>query len=416
MRISKNICSVFAAIGVCAWALSAQADVFNPNNPVTEVHAVGAGHTAGSFAASGMMGAKGHSNLDLFANWENLITSECAVQSGATPWPGACNPNGMAHALLNRTGRSWVQRTWTASDQASALNEIVASLQLHGSPAIVPIYGQADHWVAVVQVTATANGSGGWNIGQVKVYDGGPTMGVDGNGNSYGGGLLSYSGSTWKMFYYLVLENINPSCDPCTSDPWYNQYVLMWEPPAGSHTNLVASFPRAPGVADGGLGEKQAQALVWKALTAAHIDADPQIWSHLAGGEAGAAHEVNGVAPTGERWDYFLVPILAAGQPGTVKGFVQLSADDGSFEGVHVLPVPMPYSFVTRPLAEKLAAGKLNKGESLTAGIVTWDPRARSPLAKSPSFPYYEFGIVSGTKELGVVRVSVNTGAVIRVP
>lgn len=243
MTTSRKISSALA-IGACAWALSARADVFVPNNPVTELHAVGAGNTAGSFAASAMMGAQGHSNLQPFAGWESILTTECAAQSGVTPWAGGCNPNGMAIALLNRTQRSWVQRTWVASDQASALNEMVASLKVHGSPAIVPIYGQADHWVSVVQVTATANGTG-WNIGQVKVYDGGPTSGTDGSGNSYGAGLLSYSGSTWKMFYFLVVENINPSCDPCTADPWYDHYVLMWEPPAGSHTDLIAVSARA---------------------------------------------------------------------------------------------------------------------------------------------------------------------------
>jgi hypothetical protein len=364
-----------------------------------------------------MMGAYGHSGLALFASWESVLTSECAVQSGSTPWPGGCNPNGMAAALLFRTGRSWVQRTWVSTDQASALNEVVASLQTWGSPGIVPIFGQADHWVAVVQVTATANGTGGWNIGQVKIFDGGPTTGVDGSGNSYAGGLLSYSGSTWKMIYYLVLSNINPSCDPCTADPWYNHYVLMWEPPSGSTSHVVANFPRAPGVIQGGMTAKQAQALVWHALTAAGIDADPDIWSGLTGGVAGTAHEVNGVSPSGERWDYFLVPILVpSGTANTVKAFIQLGADDGSFEGVHVLPTPTPYKFVSKEGAEQLARGALQRGEGLTAGILTWDPRAKSLLSKSPSFPYYEFGITHGVKEIGVVRVSFNTGTVLRVP
>jgi len=399
-------------------ALSARADVFNPNfTPVSELHSIGAGNTSGSFAASAMMGAQGHSNLAPFASWESVLSSECAVSSGSTPWPGGCNPTGMAAALFNRTGRSWVQHTWVSTDQAFALNEIVASLQLHGSPAIVPIYGQADHWVAVVQVTATANGAGGWNIGQVKIYDGGPTTGTDGSGNSYGGGLLSYSGSTWKLFYYLVLENINPSCDPCTSDPWYNHYVLMWEPPPGAISHVVANFPRAPGVMQGGVTEKRAQSLVWRSLISAGIHADPDIWSGVIGGVAGPAHEVNGVSPSGERWDYFLVPILMpSGTTNTVKAFVQLAADDGSFEGVHVLPSPTRYKLVSKEGAELLARGALKQGEGLTAGILTWDPRTKSPLAKSPSFPYYEFGITDGSKEIGVVRVSFNTGTVLRVP
>jgi hypothetical protein len=399
-------------MGVCGLALSAQADVFNPNFTVLETHSVGAGTTAGSFAASAMMGAKGHSNLALLPSWESSITSQCAAAGAATIWPGNCNPTKMASALVTLTGRSWVQSTWLSTDQASALNIIVSALKDHGSPAVVPIYGQADHWVAVTQVTATGSGSS-WTINQVKFFDGGPVGGTDGGFNSYEGGLLSYGGSAWKNVYFRVLENINPSCDPCTGDPWYDHYVIMWEPPPGQeHTNIVANYARSPGVFQGAASERLAQIQVWNSLTAAGIHQDAQIWNAISGGQAGHAFEVNGVAPTGDRWDYFLVPIMSDAH--TVTAFVQLAADDGAFESVHVLPQPKAFNPVQRNTAQLLARTALGAGESLTPGILTWDPRAQTPFAKAPTFPYYEFAVVNQHQQVGVVRVSFDNGTVIR--
>jgi hypothetical protein len=417
----KRLLGVCMALGAIGFALSARADVFNPNIPVDSIHSVGAANTAGSFAASAMMGAKGHSNQSLLNDWENSITSLCATQSRVTNpgtrWPGACTPAGMAAALANLTARSWVQFTWASTDQASALNDIISSLRDHGSPAIVPIYGQADHWVAVIQVTATA-GAGTWTIGNVKIYDGGPVDGLDGSGNSYQSGLVSYSPNIWKMNYYLVVGNINPTCDPCTTDPWYQRYVLMWEPPLDRiHSAVAANFPRSPGVASDAVTTKLARSLVWKSLTAAGIDADPDIWNPISGGIAGVAFEVNGVSPAGDRWDYFLVPILStSGAANTVKAIVQLAADDASFESVHVLSSPGQFIPLDKPVAELLARTALNPGESLSAGVLTWDPRAKTPFAKAPTFPYYEFAILDGLKEVGVVRVSFNKGAVSRTP
>lgn len=421
MKNLKRSSGVLMALGVIGLTLSAQADVFNPNNTVVSIHSVGAANTAGSFAASAMMGAQGHSNQVLLNDWENSITSLCATQSQlanpGTRWPGTCTPTGMAAALRNLTSRSWVQFTWASSDQVSALNDIISSLRDHGSPAVVPIYGQADHWVAVIQVTATSN-AGAWTIGNVKVFDGGPVDGVDGSGNSYQSGLVSYSPNIWKLNYYLVVGNINPACDPCTTDPWYQRYVLMWEPPLDHiHSATAANFLRSPGVASGTVTPKLAQALVWKSLTAAGINADPDIWNTISDGVAGIAYEVNGVSPAGDRWDYFLVPILStSGAASTVKAIVQVAADDASFESVHVLSSPGQFTPLSKPVAELLARTALNPGEVLSTGILTWDPRAKTPFAKAPTFPYYEFGILNGLKEVGIVRVSFNKGAVIRTP
>jgi hypothetical protein len=189
----------------------------------------------------------------------------------------------------------------------------------------------------------------------VKFYDGGPVGGSDGGGNSYDGGMQSYSGSVWKNVYFRVVENINPACDPCTSDPWYDHYVLLWEPPIGQdHAQLVSHFQRSPGVASG-MNDVMARMLVWRSLTSAGIQNDAQVWNAIRGGRAGAAVEVNGVTPAGERWDYFLVPILS--DEHTVAAFVQLAADDGAFESVHVLAAPSRFAPVSQDRAEHLARG-----------------------------------------------------------
>jgi hypothetical protein len=404
--------AIGTVLGVCGLALPARAGVFNPNFPVTEVHAEGPGNTAGSFVAAAMMAAKGDVNQGLPFDWEATVVNMCANQAGSTTWPQSCNPSKMAAVLGGLTNAAWSQVVWTAAHQSDALNQIVNALHNFGSPVAVPVFGQADHWDTVVQVTATQSGSS-WTISNVKLFDGGPTDGVDGNGNQYLGGQISFSGNTWKAVYSPVTENINPDCDPCTSDPWYNRYTAVFDPPSGQQrAAIVADFAKAPGVAPGGMTEARAQAVVWDALTAAGLDRDPDVWSAIRGRHAGQAFEVNGVAPDGSRWDYFLVPVLTDAH--TAAAFVQLAADDGAFEGVHVLPRPSAFHPVTRSAAQLRARTALGAGEHLTPGILTWDPRARTPFAKAPTFPYYEFAVVDAHHSAGVVRVSLETGAVIR--
>jgi hypothetical protein len=415
VKISKGIIGTAVALGLSGSAMYASADVFNPHFTVGELHSTTGANTAGSYAASTMMGAQGYANDLIPVNWQSVITSSCTSFTGSSLWPASCNPTGMFQAVRAWTNNSWVTVQYTDAQQATALNETLTSLQTFGSPAVVPIFGQADHWVAVTQITAT-NSGGVWTINQVKYFDGGPPGGADSSGNSYTGGVNAYSGSVWRNVYFKVITAINPSCDPnCTSDPYYNQYVIMFEPPTLNHQVSIGAFDRAPGVVPAGMMNAQvAPSLVWNALHAGGIDGDPEIWNAISGGQPGPAFEVHGWYPNGAAWNYMLVPVYDAPGSNTAIGFVQLAADDGSFEGVNVASTPAPFVGMSAASARQLALAQLVRGETLSGGTLTWDPTANVQFGKSPLNPYYEFIAKNGSRMTGVIRVSLASGTVLR--
>ena len=332
----------------------------------------------------------------------------------------------MQRALIKLASSLWVvfKYVGTASGQTAALNDTVASLQAFGSPVMVPLFGQADHWFTVTQITATVLAPGSFSILNVKGFDGGPIGGIDSGGNSYVSGLQSFSGNVWKNVFFLVVTSINPSCDfapggcgaPPVSDPFFGKYVLIFDPPASAVLPHVdAIFEKSPGIVPAGhnaMNAHLAQKRLWDALGSAGIAKDPQIWNAISGGVGGPASLVNGVQADGNLWDYYLVPILA--NANTAIAFAELSADDGSFAHIQVPTKPVPFSPVSKTKAAQLASALLRHGETLTDGKLTWDPRSGSRLARSPSFPYYEFGILdeSGTK--AVIRVTLLDGTVVR--
>lgn len=415
-----SICSAaMLALGVTATATSAFAQlsgtdyIMGPNYTVTDMDSVGGASSAGSFAAAAMMGAHGYSNFAVPSGWETTVITNCKNASGPTLWPGQCTPSGMATATKNMTGNTWITQVFQDSAQTSALNAIVNALYGPRSPSIVPIYGQADHWAAVYYILATYNGSSTWTIKNIKFYDGGPTGQDDSGFNGYFSGFLSVSGNTWKNTYYKVLTAINPSCDPnCTSDPYYNKYLVMWEPPPGTPNDEKGNFPRAPGILKAGQHMKSqiASMRVWDSLMANGVDVDPEVWGSIQYGVPGAAWEVHGLWPSGAQWDYYLVPILS--NTTTAVGFVQVAADDGSFDSIFVPDQPVSFAPISMQQAQQMAHTTLSQGEHLTGGLLTWDPSGDAPIQKSPSAPYYEFGVMGpGKQDAGVVRVSLNGGA-----
>jgi len=423
---------------VCGLPAIASAQVvYNPRHPVSELHSVNGG--SGSFAAAAVMGAEGFSNAPVPPDFEAFITSGCTgktkslagppIGTGSGPlsvWPSICNPDGMALFLNqfsppNPPGEPavhWI--TYKTTDQASAINEIIRGLQAFGSPGIVPIYGQADHWVAITQVTTATTGA----ILNVRAFDGGPIGGMDSGFNSTYVGLQSWGGTAWRNTFFTVVTAINPSCDgnpgggcgaPPTSDPFANKYLLMYEPPAVSRSAslMPIGFAQPAGiVSKGAMNESVAQIRAMDALVAGGISKDAVMWSGIKGGTPGQAFRVSGVWPSGAAWDYYLVPILSATNSHSAIGFAQLDAADGSFQSVNVFQAPQAFTPVSALRAREIAASKLGMGESLTGGTLTWNPRSNTQLSKSPSSPYYEFGI-AGSKT-ATVRVRLNDGAVIR--
>lgn len=424
-----RVMGIVVALGISALAPSADAQPWGTNDPVAELHSAHGANTAGSWAASAMMGAQGYSGQAPQNGWDDLtagITKICTQQTDpSSMWPSVCNPAGMSKALHLYSNNNWVLRQWAASDQASALDLVVDALEGHGSPAVVPFYGQADHWVAVIQIYATFSGSH-YTIQNVKWYDGGPAGQADGGpfgGNMYSGGMQGLNGAAWTGNYYKVINNINPHCDPCTTDPFFNQYVLLYEPPVNAPPpSIHPNFGRAPGVVPTGTMTTQvAPGLVWQALSANGIDTDPQIWDALRDGVPGAAFDVHGVFPSGSPWGYLLVPIYDHAGSTTVKGFVQLDPDDGSYVGVNVPSTPVQFNPVSAADARQIASGMLNRGESLVGGALAWNPRIKTQLSRSLVNPYYEFAIFHANtphsavvQKIDMVRVSLNGGAVVR--
>jgi hypothetical protein len=196
----------------------------------------------------------------------------------------------MASALTAMTSGKWEARSWASTDQASALNEMVAAFQFYLSPVALPIFGQADHWVTINQITGTLSGST-WTISTVKFFDGGPAGAFDGGFNSYLAGLMTFSGTMWRSVYHLPVLSV------ATTDPSYNHYTMVFDPPGDRpHPAVSAAFVGAPGIvssgASGGAGATAnaaqsvmtaaiAQARVWDALTAAGINADPATWGAI---------------------------------------------------------------------------------------------------------------------------------------
>jgi hypothetical protein len=413
------------------------AAVIAQNTPVTlgsrfainELHASHGANAAGSQAAAAMMAAHGYDNRSLPVNWEAAVTAACTARSGSTAWPAACQPAGMASALTAMTSGKWEARSWASTDQASALTEMVAAFQFYLSPVALPILGQADHWVTINQITGTLSGST-WTISTVKFLDGGPAGAFDGGANSYLAGLVTFSGAVLRSVYDQPVASV------ATTDPYYNHYVMVFDPPGDQpHPAVSAAFVGAPGIvnsgATGGAGARAnaakpvmtaaiARARVWDALTAAGIDADAATWGAIHDGTPGEPLTVHARWPSGAPWDYYLVPIYGSpGPPGprahTAIAFIQLAASDGSFQSVDVLTTRQLFAPVSATRATQLARHRLARGERLAGATLTWDARidhagagARSRLARSPLEPYYELAVERAGAPISRVRVALD--------
>lgn len=437
-RVSFRIALVACICGAAGVAI---ADVqVSPRFPITELRAANGSNTAGSFAAASVMGAQGFSNTAPAFSWEAAITSACGASTSTLPqasktvsgtgpsiWPSGCNPEGMALALNQSPAQPhWIRDVFADTDQASAINVIVSEYpsSLH-SPVLVPLWGSADHWATIVGLVLTDAGAiktFQWRDAGPPSSNAGDVTDAAGNMYTYAGQLpVSYNANAFKNTYFKTLTAINPSCDTagCSNDPYFGKYVLMYEPPAGQTVNIkptvFATMPGLTGPQQPQMSPQVAQMRVFDALSLAGIDQQPETWNAISATIPGAAFEVHGVFPSGAPWNYFLVPMQTA--VGSVRGFVQLDANDGSFQTIYPFATDVSFTPVELTKAQEIARDMLVKGETLGTGNLTWNAMLKTSFGKSPTNPYYEFNVfsaASATKPVGVIRVTLNQGNVTR--
>jgi len=296
---------------------------------------------------------------------------------------------------------NWVFLHYSDAEQQSSLNTMLSALKNLGSPNVVPIFGQADHWVSVWKMETDA----AENITRVHYLDGGAGSLADSGGNSYSDGWVSSSGFIWKNVYYLTIYSVP------TTDPYYNRYVNMYEPPPDYVPNgrFQAAAPR--GAAN--QGERITPALVRdravEALRLGGVNENPEMWGAFQNGTPHLPFEVSGVYPDGSNWDYYLVPFL--NRDRMLVGMALLGKEDLSYQMAWVPPEPRPFSNLVREQARARAQASLRPGESLSEGALTWDPSANGAYARSPLSPYYEFQVRGSDGEAhGSVVVRLENG------
>lgn len=390
-----------------------------PNFPVPEINASQGAKRIHSMLAAGLMAVKGFSNAVIDPKHENELLVKCQLFSPpGTTWPDKCDVLGLATALTDMFPGSWIKSSWPGTDagQLAAVNEQLFGMKNYGTPLIVPLYGQIDHWGTVVKIRADM-AVNPWLISKVSFYDSGDPVKIEDNDfNGYEDGLKQYSGATYKSTYYKVLM---PNYPLSPLDPYYGRYIFAYEPPvkqAMVDINQQLSFAAGtPVLGDGErLTPSLASELVWDALELDDVLEGREYRRIADVGVAGQAVEVHGRTPAGDPWNYFIVPIHDAERRG-VLALVGLAAKDGAFEQIRSFNAPKLFSLRSAREAAVAARGQLQRGESLARGELRWDPGCGEMYCRSPELPYYEYAVVSADRQqVGRVIVPIQGGAALR--
>lgn len=388
--------------------------------PVVEMNGSQGAGAIHSMLAGGLMGAKGFGNVVIDGNDEAELLAKCqGYTPDSTTWPNGCDLAGFVAAMKAQfPGQNWVKSVYDGTDvgKQSAVNQQLYGLFKYGSPSVIPLYGQVDHWGTMVRMYADM-AVNPWVISKVWFYDAGDPLFVeDVEFNMYDDGLKAYSGAVYKTTYYLVFapKSISPN------DTFYGKHVFAYEPPL----NALQFDPKknelhfAPGTPVLGEGERMsaglASELVWDALDLEGLLDDPTYRQIADEGIAGRGWEVHGFTPTGTPWNYFVVPIYDADMRG-VLALVGLSAEDGAFEQIRTFRASKPIAFRTARDAGAAARGLLRGGESLVGGKLTWDPRCDDSYCRSPELPYFEYTIRGPNKKaVGRAVVPIQGGSALR--
>lgn len=385
---------------------------YPPTDATADINASMDGVMARSMIASGLMGVKYFNSAVDVSNKEVTVLNSCKTKSAAgTSWPEACSFDGFVGALsATFSPQNWITRKET--DQNVALSHMVNGLKTYKSPVLLPIYGHPTHWATVYEASEDDITHA---LVSVKFRDSLSGSQEDGYFDSGVDGKQLKSGNTFKNTFYLILEHLDPA------DAYYHKFALSYEPPAGY---LVKEGEYAEGYSDDIIYQKAppligerdcmdavvAEQGVWTSLILAGVDTHKDIWPAIESSAAGGAWEVNGYTPSGEAWDYYVVPLYNA--EGNVSAVVLLSAEDGAFEEIWLPTRPTPYFGISVSEANDIARREVSSDLNLWGGVLTWDPGVNTNT-RSPVFPYYEYHVTS--KEgayLGRLAVSLSSGSV----
>ncbi|AKT38157.1 uncharacterized protein CMC5_023000 [Chondromyces crocatus] len=413
MHLAKLIVAISLAAPVLSSAPAlANVVVYTANYPPTsaasEINGSLGGNTSRSLVAAGLMGAKFFGDVNVHG-MEPVVLQHCAGRSHPnSTWPEQCDFKGLVEALGEVFDQNWLNIAYGQNEQHRAIQALVSGLKYYHSPAIVPLYGHVDHWGTVYQIEMNGN-----ELSKLNFFDSGPGDQSDAAGDSYFDGIRTASGQTWRKMYYQVLGGVGPF------DPFRNKFLISYDPP--KHVmDEGKGLPRPtfipvplPGILEPGkkMDVHIAEERVWDAIFLAGIDDDPITWAALEKGMAGPAWEVHGRTPSGDAWDYFLVPILA--YDGAISAMVQLSAADGAVEQIHAPSRLLPFAGLSEHEARARATATLMADEMLEGGRLTWDPQLHDAHCNSPLVPYYHFEVTSTLGEpRGGLFVALDDGIV----
>ncbi len=363
---------------------------YPPASPASEINGSLGGGTSRSFVAAGMMGVKFYENKAVLGMEASLLASCQSKTKAGSTWPEACDFAGLITTLNSTFTEHWISSVYDINSQSSAINLQVSGIRDYRSPFLAPIYGQADHWTTTYEIGIDSSTNA---LLYLKYFDGGSSAFLDGALNSYFDGVVQCNAHNWQNVYFQVVTSI------AATDPYYNKFLVTFDPPTSTEprradTPWKFGLDTSPGVlhASEQMSAELAQERAWNAIFAAQVNEDQGMWSAIERSTPGLGWEVAGVAPSGEAWDYYLVPMLD--ETSSAVALVQMSAKDGALEQIWVGSRPIPFLGVTRAEATVLAGELLSDDETLQGGELTWDPRASGPHARSPLFPYYEFRAV----------------------
>lgn len=362
-----------------------------------------------SIAGASLMGAQAYGNYNPpGADPVGALLARCQLRTVAgSNWPKDCDPSGMAAAMSEVAGQSWILNVYPYAEAYKAFNKVFEAIKGPKSGAVVPLWGQADRWITAYEIEADLIGSNYIirRLDGVMGFPAGMAMG----GALIGPGILRFAASSFVGQYYQVI-----AAPPGARH--FDHYLVSWDPPPGYRSLLPdrpMTWAKPAGIvkSNEAMTAEVATERVFDALRRAAFDHTADVKQLLTTGTPSTALHVNGTRPDGSAWPYFLVPIRD--QEDRLMAMAQLSAHDGSVETLLSLPNPVPYDVLSPGSILQLARDQLRQGETLGTPSLAWDPRlGREP--GTPHFPTYHVPILDARgRKLGKVLLMAHTGQVV---